>query len=168
MMERVVDADLQLQGSGFTWRRWGFKFGPNWLEFRFKRSLKNRPRSSHDRPRLTTIERRSCSKFFGTVDRWSWSGFHAAGAPIAARSHRDRGSIAPRSRFDRTAIVVFFHESSGPSDLRSLLDEDPMCQSVPRGFTEADRSRSRDFPLMTIRRSSRRHVASGKPFDHFT
>ena len=29
----------------------------------------------------------------------------------------DCGSIAPRSRFDRTAIVVFFNESSGPSDM---------------------------------------------------
>ena len=29
---------------------------------------------------------------------------------------RDRGSIAPRSRFDRTAIAAFFHEVSWPSD----------------------------------------------------
>ena len=28
----------------------------------------------------------------------------------------DRGSIAPRSRFDRAAIVEFFHESSAPLD----------------------------------------------------
>ena len=28
----------------------------------------------------------------------------------------DRGSIAPRSRFDRAAIAEFFHDTSAPSD----------------------------------------------------
>ena len=35
---------------------------------------------------------------------------------IPGRKFRDRGSIALRSRFDRTTIMEFFHESSGPSD----------------------------------------------------
>ena len=35
---------------------------------------------------------------------------------IPRRKLPDRGSIAPRSRFDRTAIVEFFHESFRPSD----------------------------------------------------
>ena len=35
---------------------------------------------------------------------------------IPQRMMRDCGSIALRSRFDRTAIAAFFHEVSRPSD----------------------------------------------------
>ena len=37
-------------------------------------------------------------------------------AAIPPRHPSDRGLIAPRSRFDRTAIVEFFHDRSAPSD----------------------------------------------------
>ena len=40
-------------------------------------------------------------------------------APIPRYNLLDRGSIAPRSRFDRTAIVEFFHNPSTPSDRAS-------------------------------------------------
>ena len=83
-------------------------------------------------------------------------------------SRFDRAAIAARSRLDRTAIIGFFLDLSAPSDGALIVIKNPTLQRVPRGFTEAVRSRSRDLPLMTIQRSSRRHVASGKPFDHFT
>ena len=38
-------------------------------------------------------------------------------ATITPRQPFDRGLIAPRSRFDRTAIVEFFHDRSAPSDV---------------------------------------------------
>ena len=88
----------------------------NWPWFRFNRSHDRatiRPWSDHDR---ATIGRRSwcwCS-----IDRrlMKWEGsivwFRAEGG----WSLLDRGAIAVRSRFDRTAIVEFFHEPSKPSD----------------------------------------------------
>ena len=35
---------------------------------------------------------------------------------IPRQKLHDRGSIAPRSRFDRAAIAEFFHDTSAPSD----------------------------------------------------
>ena len=40
---------------------------------------------------------------------------------IPRRNLLDRDSIAPRSRFDRTAIVEFFHELPTPSDWNPML-----------------------------------------------
>ena len=40
-------------------------------------------------------------------------------APIPRPNPLDRGSIAPRSRLDRVAIVEFFHSPSTPSDRAS-------------------------------------------------
>ena len=60
-------------------------------------------------------------------------------ATITPRQPSDRGSIAPRSRFDRTAIVEFFHDRSAPSDVdlkvaggsRSLDCVNPDYESRP-------------------------------------
>ena len=69
-------------------------------------SLQKEPQSCHDR---------------ATIARRSWCRCSNVHRPmivevIPRRKLHDRGSIAPRSRFDRTAIVEFFHESSKPSD----------------------------------------------------
>ena len=50
---------------------------------------------------------------------WNQSQFRFG---VESRKLLDRGSIAPRSRFDRTAIVEFFHDAFLPSD-GLLLDE---------------------------------------------
>ena len=60
-------------------------------------------------------------------------------ATITARQASDRGSITPRLRFDRTAIVEFFHDRSAPSDVdlkvaggsRSLDRVNPDYESRP-------------------------------------
>ena len=68
------------------------------LNFRFKKT--------HDRATIVVlVSRRSSS------DRLE---------AIPSRKLPDRGSIAPRSRFDRTAIVEFFHVAS------ELFDEAPV------------------------------------------
>ena len=64
MMEAIVEAVFKRRGGASLGMGRGFKSAANRLEFRFKRKLQNRPRSSRDRPRSTTIERRSCSRFF--------------------------------------------------------------------------------------------------------
>ena len=69
------------------------------------------PRSGHDR---AAIGPRSGSGSFD--DR-----LHFILEAIPPRSLSDRGSIAPRSRFDRTAIVEFFHDMSGSSDETSNM-----------------------------------------------
>ena len=43
-------------------------------------------------------------------------------ATISLQRCHDRGSIVPRSRFDRTAIMEFFHEASPPSDQAQVSD----------------------------------------------
>ena len=81
-----------------------------------------------------------------------------------------------RSRLDRTAIAVRSDRDRGvlPRILRAVRYDDCYLMKIRRArafhatSTEAVRSRSHDLPLMTIRRSSRRHLASGKPFDHLT
>ena len=76
----------------------------------------------------------------------------------------DRGSIAPRSRFDRTAIVVFFHASPMPSDSNLTLQ----IYSEKRrkiGRCVAVRSRSCGLILDEDGLSSCRHVATGAPSD---
>ena len=97
MMEAIVEAVFKRRGGASLGMGRGFKSAANRLEFRFKRKLQNRPRSSRDRPRSTTIERRSCSRFFESAARQSWNRFHNKWSVIAARSGRDRG---------------FFHDSS--------------------------------------------------------
>ena len=64
------------------------------------------PQSGHDR---VTIGRRSWSSI--SVDRCL-----DRVEAILQRKFHDRGSIVPRSRFDLTAIVEFFHELCRPSD----------------------------------------------------
>ena len=81
-----------------------------------------------------------------------------------------------RSRLDCTAIAVRSDRDRGvlPRILRAVRYDDRYLMKIRRArafhaaSTEAVKSRSRDLPLMTIRRSSRRHLASGKPFDHLT
>ena len=96
-IKAVMRAESRRRGSGLPWAALWLQIRADLAWILLQKEPKNRPRSSHDRPRLTTIERRSCSKCFGTVDRSSWNGFHAEGTPISARSRHDRGSIGPRS-----------------------------------------------------------------------
>ena len=79
------------------------------------------PRSGHDR---AAIGPRSGSGSFD--DR-----LHFIVEAIPPRLLSDRSSIAPRSRFDRTAIVEFFHVVSAPSD-RDPSDCDPHNHCAPR------------------------------------
>ena len=82
------------QGKGFN-----FCFEKR-HEFRRNRATIG-PRSSHGRALI-----------FVVVDRRMSSGRLGAIPPL---KEHDRGSIAPRSRFDRAAIEPFFHPSSLPS-----------------------------------------------------
>ena len=86
------------------WLGISHNFASKWPRF----SPQEDPRSGHDRAAIEVlISRRSFSDRLET---------------IASRKLPDRGSIAPRSRFDWTAIVEFFHEASLSSD-GLLLDE---------------------------------------------
>ena len=76
----------------------------------------------------------------------------------------DRGSIAPRSRFDRTAIVVFFHESPTPLDWNPMLQRSSQRERK-MGLHVAVRSRSRGLDVDEDKLSSCRHVAIGEPSD---
>ena len=86
-----------------SWER--FLGAMSWLQFPSESasiSLPNSHHFSHDRATIVVqIVRRSLS---------------ARMAAIPPRKLPDRGSIAPRWRFDQTAIVEFFHETSEPSD----------------------------------------------------
>ena len=139
----------------------GFNSAMNRWEFGFQIAAISAtlgPRSRHNR---ATIGPRSWSSPF--VDRLpiDWRRLPNERSAFAARSRRDRGSIGPRS-------------SVLPRILRAVRYDDRYLMKIRRArafhaaSTEAVRSRSRDLPLMTIRRSSRRHLASGKPFDHLT
>ena len=128
------------RGGGFTWRGRSFWIGLESatisLRFRFEmapifalRRPTIGPRSSHDRATIEVL-----------VSRRSFSDPLEA---IASRKLPDRGSIAPRSRFDRIVIVEFFHEASKPSDgLR--LDE-------RSGFTDPVRRDHDASPPPTVR-----------------
>ena len=76
----------------------------------------------------------------------------------------DRSSIAPRSRFDRTAIVVFFHESPTPSDWNPMLQKSSRRERKI-GLHVTVRSRSRGLDVDGDKLSSCRHVAIGEPSD---
>ena len=69
------------------------------------------PRSRRDR--ATIVGRSMIASFQGNLPK--------TGEMIPPYKNHDRGWIAPRSRFDRTAIVVFFHSSSMPSDWNLTL-----------------------------------------------
>ena len=81
-------------------------------------------------------------------------------AAIGVRSRRDRGLIAPRSRFDRTVIAVRSDRNRGflPRNVCTVR------WSVKR--VDGPIAIKRYPNLMTIRRFSCRHVASGKRSDH--
>ena len=87
----------------------GFKSAANKLEFRFDFCFKMDaifatigPRSGHDRGLgPSSIACRSTGDECLTIPR---------------QNLLDRGSIAPRSRFDRDAIVEFFHDVPPPLD----------------------------------------------------
>ena len=111
------------------------------LNFASKKKLQNRPRFSRDQPRSTTIERRSCSRFFETAAQRSWNKFHAGGSTIAARSDCKRGvlprvaysvgleSDAPDSREERETplfTVAVGSRSIGKSSPAIHLDENRM------------------------------------------
>ena len=69
------------------------------------------PRSRRDR--ATIVGRSTIAIFQGNLPK--------IGEMIPPCRNHDRGSIALRSRFDRTVIVVFFHSSSMPSDWNLTL-----------------------------------------------
>ena len=107
-----------------------FRGRGSWLQFRNKSASISPPNILHfSRDRATigpqlghdraTIGPRSWSWSFVDRHLLDWRRFHHANSPIAARSRRDRGSIAPRSRFDRAAILEFFQNPSTPSDRSS-------------------------------------------------
>ena len=148
-VEAVVGAVFKRRGDASLGMGRGFKSAANRLEFRFERKLQNRPRSSRDRPRSTTIERRSCSRFFENAAQQSWNRFHNTWSVIAARSRRNRGSMGPRSWGSST-----IRRSRPISDYR---DEDPALSSLHAASLETVRSRSCDLKLMKI---SPPHVAT--------
>ena len=102
--------------SGLAWNQpqFCFDFASKWPRF----SPQEDPRSGHD---WATIE--------VLVSRRSFSDQLEA---ISSRKLPDRGSIAPRSRFDRTAIVEFFHEASKPSDGLHLDERSGFTDPVRR------------------------------------
>ena len=98
-----VDADLQRRGSGFLARRCNSRICG---EFSSKFSLHERhvcttigPRSRRDR--ATIMGQSTIASFQGSLPK--------LGEMIPPSRNHDRGSIAPRSRSDRAAIVEFFH-----------------------------------------------------------
>ena len=126
-------------------RRCGFKSGPNWLEFRFKKSFKvghdlrvidhDRPRSSIDRvPDAPEMTSEGCEIDSTRQDLQS----RLNRAAIAVRSDRDRG-ILPRVAY---AVGL---ESDAPDSREER--ENPV-------FIIAVRSRSRDKSIAS--RPSRR------------
>ena len=84
----------------------------------------------------------------------------------------DRGLIAPRSRFDRIAIVEFFHEVSGSSDEASSKWTIAISRSIaPNRKVSPPLDGDRlmkivrqviPMRLMKIGRCRRFHVAKGK------
>ena len=125
----------------------GFNSATNQLEFCFNFATifapiiaTIAPRSGHDRASIVVlVVRRSPS-------------FRPATCP--RRNLLDRGSIGPRSRFDRAAIV-FFHELPTPSDVNPTLQ-----RSSRRGADRdhmAVRSESDDPAIFAKRGRSRSH-----------
>ena len=92
-VEAVVGPVFRHRGGASLGMGRGFKSAANRLEFCFERKLQNRPRSSRDRPRSTTIERRSYSRFFENAAQQSWNRLHNTWSVIAARSRRNRAAI---------------------------------------------------------------------------
>ena len=105
-VEAVVGAVFKHRGGASLGMGRGFKSAANRLEFRFERKLQNRPRSSRDPPRSTTIERRSYSRFFENAAQQSWNRFHNTWSVIAPRSRRDRGVLPRFVVAVRSAIIV--------------------------------------------------------------
>ena len=104
-MEAIMEAVCKGRGSG----SWGDVVAPgfatNWPRFLLHFShdyRRSRSRSDHDR---ASIGRRSCSIS-------SISSRSIVVESIPQQMECDCGSIAPRSRPDRAAIVGFFHDSS--------------------------------------------------------
>ena len=87
------------------------------------------PRSGHNRATIVILELgRPSSNPVGVIPR---------------QKLRDRSSIAPRSRFDRTAIVEFFHDTSAPSDGLQLDERS--------GFTDLVRRNHDSSPPPAVR-----------------
>ena len=83
----------------------GGRTPPKWLQFSFEMATNFAtigPRSCRDGATIVVVIIRRSP--FSRLEK------------ILLRKLPDHGSIAPRSWLDRTAIVEFFHESSGPSD----------------------------------------------------
>ena len=102
--------------SGLAWNQPQFRFNlaSKWPRF----SPQEDPGSGHDRATIDVlVSRRSFSDRLGA---------------IASHKLPDCGSIASRSRFDRTAIVEFFHEASKPSDGLQLDERSGFTDPVRR------------------------------------
>ena len=108
-IEAVVEAVCRGHGRGTLGRHRGFQIGIEGATILPRFSLQNSHDFCHDR---ATIGRRSGH------DRGLIVILGLCRLPcdpveaIPRRKLHDCGSIAPRPRFDRTAIVEFFHESS--------------------------------------------------------
>ena len=111
-VEAVVGAVLRSRGSDSLGPHRGFNFATNPLQFHFQ--------STTIGPRLLLISLQKQATIASiSLQKEAISHWNNASCIVALiprwKSH-DRGSIAPRSRFGRTAIMEFFRESSKPSD----------------------------------------------------
>ena len=107
-IEAVVEVVSWLRGSDSVGIGRGFNSATIWTGFSGGFSVNftsKAPRLGHDRASIVVLGLRRSSS--------------ARMAAIPPRMLPNRGSIAPRSRLDRTAIVEFFHNSSTPSDRSS-------------------------------------------------
>ena len=134
MMEAIVRAVFKRRGGASLGMGRAFKSAANRLEFRFERKLQNRPRSSRDRPRSTTIDhdrasivlqilRKCCSTVVESIPQQ----MECDCSSIAPQSRRDPGSIGPRSwvlpRFVvavRSAIIAMKIRRSRASTWRQV------------------------------------------------
>ena len=94
----------------------------------------------HDR---ATIGPRSGVNLTAQASSIACRSMGADSAPFPLHFLFDRGSIAPRSRLDRAAIVKFFLESPAPSDYLIVM-KIRCSRSVHAASLDAVRSRSRD------------------------
>ena len=119
VMETIVEAVCCRRGGDSLGLGCGFNSATNRLVFSFN-FASDLPRFRrdfcHDR---ATIGSRSGVDRGVRASSITGRSMGNESAPIPRPNPLDRGSIAPRSRLDRVAIVEFFHSPSTPSDRAS-------------------------------------------------
>ena len=113
-IEAFMGAVFKRRGGDSLGMGHGFKSATNWLDFSFnfasrlpRFSPRFSSRSGHDRASIVVLVLLQSPSI--------------RPAMIPRRNLLDRGSIAPRSRFDRAAIVEFFHMLPTSSDRNPTL-----------------------------------------------